>query len=720
MVELTDTTLRDAHQSLLATRLRTRDVLPICDRLDAAGFHSLEVWGGATFDACVRFLNESPWERLRALRRALPNSRLQMLLRGQNLVGYRHYPDDIVERFVVRAARNGIDVFRVFDALNDVRNMEFAIKVAKREGKEVQGAVCYTISPVHTVERFLETFKELAELGCDSLCIKDMAGLITPHVARELVGAVKKQVGLPLSLHSHCTAGLAPLSYLAAAEAGCDVLDTAISPMAGGTSQPATETIVAALKGTAMDTGIDLSILLEIKEYFVRVRERYGGIIDPISERVDPMVLLYQIPGGMVSNLVSQLKEQGALDRYREVLEETPRVRGELGYPPLVTPTSQLVGTQAVFNVLSGERYKIVSREVRDYLSGRYGRTPAPVSEEVRRKVMGDAEPISVRPADLLQPEWPRVVEEGRELGVTGEEELLILAICSRAAEPFLSGRAREEELVTSRSPDAPAAVEEIAREVLRDTGANSQAPSAFEPGGAGNGWAPAARAGPRRYRVRVGEKVFDVSIEPFSGPRSCGTPVWFPFGISRSREPSTASSALGPVESRTRARARSAQIRGMAPSDLSASPVAEPRDRDAAAGPGPAASQMQTGAAGSSTLPPAGAAGLFEGEQSSPRRGRPEGARARGTPHSVPPGIDSRELRSPSRELPQGTPPGEIPGHPGVPAKFVIPPLPEGGGVSEGELGSPRRGRPEVVRARTSLPSSRSQPLSTGNHEKA
>ncbi len=596
MVALTDTTLRDAHQSLLATRLRTRDMLPICEKIDAAGFHSLEVWGGATFDSGVRFLNESPWERLRSLRRALPSSRLQMLLRGQNLVGYRHFPDDIVERFVVRAARCGIDVFRIFDALNDVRNMELAIKVAKREGREVQGAVCYTISPVHTVESFLETFKRLAELGCDSLCIKDMAGLIAPHAARELVRAVKREVGLPLDLHSHCTAGLAPMSYLAAAEAGCDILDTAISPLAGGTSQPAAEAIVAALRGTPLDTGIDLSLLLEIKEYFANVRERYRSLLDPISERVDTTVLLYQIPGGMVSNLVSQLKEQGALDRYKEVLEETPRVRAELGYPPLVTPTSQLVGTQAVFNVLSGERYKIVSREVRDYISGRYGRTPAPVSDDVRRKVIGDAEPISVRPADLLEPEWPRVVEEGRKLGVEGEEELLILAICSRAAEPFLTGRAREEELVRAGSGDGAAALEELHSEAPQEASEPPQSPEAAGPA-VWSEWASTARAGPRRYRVRVGEKLLEVSIEPASEPSSCRTPVWFPFGISRSREAPPAPSAPRPSEARASTRARSAHSRPRMPPTPPPPPATSPLPRTVTADSRPGAGGLPKGA---------------------------------------------------------------------------------------------------------------------------
>ncbi|MEM4729757.1 MAG: pyruvate/oxaloacetate carboxyltransferase [Thermoplasmata archaeon] len=547
MVRLTDTTLRDAHQSLLATRLRTRDMLPACDKLDRVGFHSLEVWGGATFDVCLRYLNENPWERLKMLRSALPRSRLQMLLRGQNLVGYRHYADDIVERFVARAARLGIDIFRVFDALNDVRNMELAIRVAKREGKEVQGAVCYTLSPVHTVESYVQTFRRLAELGCDSLCIKDMAGLITPAAAKELIRAVKKEVGLPLCLHSHCTAGLAPMSYLAAAEAGCDILDTAISPLSGGSSQPAAEAVVAALQGTPADTGLDLSLLNELREYFARIREKYGALIDPVSERVDTSVLVYQIPGGMLSNLISQLKEQNAMDKFAEVLRETPRVRAELGYPPLVTPTSQLVGTQAVFNVLCGERYRVVSNEVKDYLKGRYGRTPAPVDERIRKKVIGDEEPIAGRPADLLPPEWPAVVEEGRKLGVTDEEELLMLALFPSVAKSFLRGELKEEPLPPQgargealRPPGWAAPRRE------ESSGCALEGGGAGEERGGGEGASDpilteqvlSARAlsGHRQYLVRVGERVFEVSVEDAGARPRAGPAVWFPFGISRSQ----------------------------------------------------------------------------------------------------------------------------------------------------------------------------------------
>ena len=527
MVKITDTSFRDAHQSLLATRLRTRDMLGICEKMDAVGFYSLEVWGGATFDSCIRFLNESPWERLRTLRKAMPKTKLQMLLRGQNLVGYRHYSDDVAEKFVVHAARNGVDIFRIFDALNDIRNVEFCIKIAKREGKEVQGAVSYTLSPVHTTEKFVELFRKLAELGCSSLCIKDMAGLITPAAAKELIRATKKEVGLPIDLHSHSTAGLAPISYLAAVEAGCDILDTAMSPISGGTSQPATETIVASLKDTEWDTGLDMALLLEIKDYFAKIREKYKSLLDPISERIDTAVLYYQIPGGMLSNLVSQLKQQNALDRYDEVLKETPSVRQDLGYPPLVTPTSQIVGTQAVFNVLSGERYKMVSKEVREYVKGSYGRTPAPINDEIRKKIIGDEKPITVRPADLLKPEWPNVVEEGKKLGFGDDEEkLLMYALYPAVATTFLKGEAKEEVLACEGPAPVAAPAKDVARQETAPVVQETQtAPAATLP----------ERRGSRQYKVRIGEKTFDVAVEENVVEDSSRPPVWFPFGINRS-----------------------------------------------------------------------------------------------------------------------------------------------------------------------------------------
>ncbi|MCE8423526.1 MAG: sodium-extruding oxaloacetate decarboxylase subunit alpha [Candidatus Methanoperedens sp.] len=447
-VKLTDTTLRDAHQSLIATRMRTRDMLPIAEKMDDVGFFSLEVWGGATFDSSIRYLNEDPWDRLRALKKIITKTPLQMLLRGQNLVGYRHYSDDLVVKFVEHAAESGIDIFRIFDAVNDIRNMEVSVRTAKLAGAHVQGTVCYTISPVHPIPLYVKMAKELEEMGCDSLCIKDMAGLISPQNAKDLVSALKDEISIPIDLHSHCTSGMAPMSYLYACEAGIDILDTAFSPFAWGTSQPPTETTVAALRGTPFDTGLDLILLTEIKKYFEDMKEKYRGILDPISERIDTNVLKYQIPGGMLSNLVSQLKEQNALDRYEEVLAEMPRVREELGYPPLVTPTSQIVGTQAVLNVLMGERYKVVPREVKDYVKGLYGRTPAPVSREIVLKILGNEKPITCRPADLLPPELEKATKEAQSLGIVKKpEDILTYALYPAIAPKFLRGETREETL---------------------------------------------------------------------------------------------------------------------------------------------------------------------------------------------------------------------------------------------------------------------------------
>jgi pyruvate carboxylase subunit B len=458
-VKLTDTTLRDAHQSLIATRMRTRDMLPIAEKMDEIGFFSLEVWGGATFDSSIRYLNEDPWDRLRALKKTIKKTPLQMLLRGQNLVGYRHYSDDIVVKFVEHAAESGIDIFRIFDAVNDVRNMGVSIKTAKRMGAHVQGTVCYTISPVHPIPLYVKMAKELEEMGCDSLCIKDMAGLISPKNAYDLVKALKEEISIPVDLHSHCTSGMAPMSYLFACEAGVDILDTAFSPFAWGTSQPPTETIVAALRGTPYETGLDLILLTEIKKYFEDIKEKYRSILDPISERIDTNVLKYQIPGGMLSNLVSQLKEQNALDKYEAVLAEMPRVREELGYPPLVTPTSQIVGTQAVLNVLMGERYRVVPKEVRDYVKGLYGRTPAPISKEIIAKILGDDKPITVRPADLLPPELERVTKEAQELGIVKKpEDILTYALYPAIAPKFLRGETKEEILEIPKAGNGKAA----------------------------------------------------------------------------------------------------------------------------------------------------------------------------------------------------------------------------------------------------------------------
>lgn len=447
-IKIVETVLRDAHQSLMATRMRTRDMLPIAERLDLVGYHALEVWGGATFDACIRFLNEDPWDRLRQLKKQITRTPLQMLLRGQNLVGYRHYADDVVERFIGKSVENGVNIFRIFDALNDLRNMELSIKTVKREGGHAQGTICYTVSPVHTVERFAEMARRLDELGCDSICIKDMAGLITPHTARDLVRAIKKISHLPVDLHCHCTSGVAPMSYFAACSAGVSFLDTAISSFGGGSSQPPTETIVASLKDTAFDTELNLELLLEIKRYFDTVREKYRGLIDPIAERTDASVFSHQVPGGMLSNLVHQLKQQNAVDKYEEVLRELPRVRAEMGYPPLVTPTSQIVGTQAVFNVITGERYKLVSREVKDYFKGLYGRPPAPFDESVRRIVIGEEEPLTSRPADHIPHQLAILRAEAAELNILGsEEDLLTYALYPDVAVRFLRGELAEEEL---------------------------------------------------------------------------------------------------------------------------------------------------------------------------------------------------------------------------------------------------------------------------------
>lgn len=449
-VKITETALRDAHQSLLATRMRTRDMVPIAEEMDKIGFHSVEAWGGATFDTCIRYLNEDPWERLRNLKSEFTRTPIQMLLRGQNLVGYKHYPDDIVTKFVEKSYENGVDIFRVFDALNDIRNMEQTIKVAKAQGAHVQGTISYTISPVHTLDDFVELAKELEALECDSVAIKDMAGLINPATAYELVSRLKEETDLLVNLHCHCTSGMTPISYYAACEAGVDILDTAISPLAWGTSQPPTESMIAALQGTPYDTGLDLTALNDIKKYFDQLREKYAALIDPIAERVDTDVLIYQIPGGMLSNLISQLKEQNALDRYSDVLEEMPRVRKDMGYPPLVTPTSQIVGIQAVMNVLSGERYKTVSNEVKEYMKGNYGKPPAKVNEEIASRIIGDEEVITCRPADLLEPEFDKYKSEGMEKGfVKNDEDALTYALYPAIAPAFLKGETSEEELAT-------------------------------------------------------------------------------------------------------------------------------------------------------------------------------------------------------------------------------------------------------------------------------
>jgi pyruvate carboxylase subunit B len=439
-VHITDTVLRDAHQSLIATRMRTEDMLPICDKLDKVGYWSLEVWGGATFDSCVRFLKEDPWERLRKLKAALPNTPLQMLLRGQNLLGYRHYSDDVVKAFVEKAAENGIDVFRVFDALNDTRNLRVSIETVKACNKHAQGTISYTTSPVHSIPQFVEMAKELEEMGCDSIAVKDMAGLLTPYVTAELIEALVKSVKVPVHLHSHATAGLADMCQLKGIEQGCRHIDTAISTLSGGTSHPPTESMVAALKGTKYDTGLDLELLQQIGFYFYGVRKKYARFESEFTG-VDTRVQVNQIPGGMISNLANQLKEQGALDRMNEVLEEVPRVRENLGYPPLVTPTSQIVGTQAVLNVMSGACYQNISNEVKYYLQGRYGKAPGKVNDIVRQMAIGNEDVIECRPADLLPPEMERLRDEIGTLAPS-EEDVLTYAMFPEVGRTFLEQRA--------------------------------------------------------------------------------------------------------------------------------------------------------------------------------------------------------------------------------------------------------------------------------------
>jgi pyruvate carboxylase subunit B len=416
MVGITDTVLRDGHQSLIATRMRTRDMLPAAERLDAIGYRSLEVWGGATFDVCLRFLREDPWERLRLLKRAMPRTPLQMLLRGQNLVGYRHYADDLVRKFVAESARQGVDIFRVFDALNDPRNMEVAIRAVNAAGGRAQGTICYTESPVHTLEAFVALGHRLAEMGSTELCVKDMGGFMPPTRGAELVRALVKEVGLPVVVHTHSSSGMSTMTCLAVVEAGATAIDAALSPFAGGTSQPPTETLVGVLKGTPYDPKLDLVALADLSAYFAGVLDRYRPVLNLRSLQTDPGILIHQVPGGMLSNLLSQLQEQDALDRLPEVLAEVPRVRADLGYPPLVTPTSQIVGVQAVVNVLTGGRYVQVTQEVRDYVLGRYGTPPAPIDPALHAKVASSGPATVGRPADHLPPEFDAALKEVRTL----------------------------------------------------------------------------------------------------------------------------------------------------------------------------------------------------------------------------------------------------------------------------------------------------------------
>ncbi len=450
-VKITDTTMRDGHQSLLATRMRTEDMLPIAADMDEAGFHSVEVWGGATFDTALRFLREDPWERLRELKKLFKKTPLQMLLRGQNVVGYRHYADDVVEKFCELAVKNGMDIFRIFDAVNDLRNLETATRAVKKAGGHAQGTVCYTISPVHTPDMFAKQAKTLVEMGSDSICLKDMAGLLHPFDAYQIVKSIKEVVNVPVQLHCHCTSGMAEMSYLMAVEAGLDVIDCALSTMSQGTSQPPTESLVATFEGTEHDAKLNIEQLAHLADYFGEVRKKYAAFEGNV--KVDAGVLMHQVPGGMISNLVSQLREQGALDKLKDVLDEIPRVRADLGYPPLVTPTSQIVGTQAVLNAIYGERYKQVSKETRAVVLGQYGETPAPISDEVRKLIAPDATAVTGRPADHLEPELKKAKAEIGPLAQS-DEDVLSYVLFPQVAREFLEWREQgaglEPELVAA------------------------------------------------------------------------------------------------------------------------------------------------------------------------------------------------------------------------------------------------------------------------------
>jgi oxaloacetate decarboxylase alpha subunit len=445
-IKITETVLRDAHQSLIATRLTTDEMIPVLEKLDQVGYHALEMWGGATFDASLRFLKESPWERLRKIKSKVKNTKLQMLLRGQNILGYKNYPDEVVTAFIKKSVENGIDIIRIFDALNDVRNLELAIKVTKEAGAHAQGSLSYTTSPVHTVEHYVDLAKKIEAMGADSLCIKDMAGLLKPYEGEKLVKALKAAIDIPIDLHSHATSGLASMTYLKGIEAGVDIIDTAISPFSMGTSQPPTESLVATLEGTEYDTGLDLQLLDEIAEYFQPIKDRSieSGLMDPKVMGVNINTLIYQIPGGMLSNLVSQLKEQNALDKLEEVLKEVPRVREDLGYPPLVTPTSQIVGTQAVLNVMAGERYKMIPNEVKQYVKGMYGKPTVPIKEDIVKMIIGDEEVIDCRPADLLEP----VLDENRKKiskFIMDEEDVLSYTLFPNPAMEYFKYREAQQ-----------------------------------------------------------------------------------------------------------------------------------------------------------------------------------------------------------------------------------------------------------------------------------
>ncbi len=438
-VKITETSLRDGHQSLMATRMTTAEMIPIIKTMDKVGYYAMEVWGGATYDAEIRFLNEDPWERLREIRKRVKNTKLQMLLRGQNLLGYRHYADDIVEKFVELSIKNGIDIIRTFDALNDIRNVKKVVESTKKYGGHSQLAICYTISPVHTIEYYKKLAFEMQNMGADSIAIKDMSGILLPNVAYKLVSELKSILNIPLELHTHSTAGMAGMSVLKAIEAGVDIIDTAISPFGGGTSQPPTESIVRALQGTEYETGLNLELLKEVEEYFKPIRKKYidNGILNPKALEIEPNIVEYQLPGGMLSNLLSQLKAQNAQDKYEDVLREIPKVRKDLGYPPLVTPMSQMVGTQAVFNVLTGNRYKMIPKEIKDYVRGMYGKSPVPISDEIKKIIIGDEKIFTGRPADLIKDEYDLMKKEIGNLAKS-DEDILTYACFPQIAKDYL------------------------------------------------------------------------------------------------------------------------------------------------------------------------------------------------------------------------------------------------------------------------------------------
>lgn len=454
-VKITETILRDAHQSLIATRMSTKDMLPIIEKLDQVGYYSVECWGGATFDASLRFLKEDPWDRLRTLRSGFKKTKLQMLLRGQNILGYRHYADDVVEYFVQKSIANGIDIMRMFDAFNDLRNLETAVKATKKEGAHAQIAISYTLGDAYTMEYWKDLVTKISDMGADSICIKDMAGLLLPYKAAEMVKELKSAVDLPIDIHSHCTSGVAPMSYLKAVEAGADIIDTAMSPFSMGTSQPATEVMVETFKGTPYDTGFDQALLAEIAEYFRPFQEHAleTGLLNPKMLGVDIKTLLYQVPGGMLSNLVSQLTEQNKMDKYYQVLAEIPKVRQELGEPPLVTPSSQIVGTQSLFNVLTGERYSVVTKETKAVLMGEYGRTVKPFDKEIQKKVIGDATPITHRPADDIKPELKKLEQEMAEWKQQ-DEDVLSYALFPQVAIEFFKYRKAQQDKIDLNAAD--------------------------------------------------------------------------------------------------------------------------------------------------------------------------------------------------------------------------------------------------------------------------